>query len=58
MFTDQSNGGVEYVDYISTEEVKTPTHEWISSPGALGNEEYTFIAITPRSTLTLSDSTC
>ena len=30
---------------------------WGSSPGALGNVEYTFIAITPRSTLTRNGCT-
>ena len=31
---------------------------WGSSPGTLGDVKYPFIAITPRSTLTLSSSTC
>ena len=31
---------------------------WGSSPGALGNVEYSFIAVTYSSTLTQSDSTC
>ena len=31
---------------------------WGSGPGALGNMEYSFIAITPRTTLTWSGSTC
>ena len=31
---------------------------WGSNPGVLENMEYLFIAITSRSTLTRSDSTC
>ena len=62
---------VEYNDCISAEGVRCPSPQmsvlgrvlnyiwWLgSSSGALENMEYSFIAITPRSTLTQSGRTC
>ena len=60
--TAQSPRAVEYANCISAMSVLDMTLNgiwwWGSSPEALGNVEYSFIAITPRSTLTLSGSTC
>ena len=64
----QSAGTVEYTDCISADGVKHPikcvldmTLKWIwwwgIGPGVLGNVEYTFIAITPRSTQLRRNST-
>ena len=55
---------VEYVDCTSVDGVRPPHSQWVlciwlrgSSPRALGNVKYPFIAITPRSTLTQNNST-
>ena len=53
----QSAGPIEYTDYISAEGDKTPLMSFLKydskqyDAGGLGNAEYPFIAITPRSTL-------
>ena len=63
----QLGRGLEYADCIPYRGVWPPLQKgvfWVwhciwrsgSRPGALGNVEYTFIAITPRPTLTRSDS--
>ena len=60
----QSAGAVEYTDCFSAEGVRPPHecpgHDTKQSdsevPGALGNVEYPFIAIAPRSTLARSGS--
>ena len=51
-----ATGAVEYIDCISAKEC--PGYDTKQSDaGALGNVEYPFIAITPRSTLARSGST-
>ena len=62
----QLAGTVEYTDCISVEGYDSPRVSWIwhkaiwwwgsSNAGALGNAEYPFIAIAPKSTLAQSGS--
>ena len=66
----QSAGAVEYADFISAEGLDPSSLSrvqdmalnciwwWGFSPGVLGNKEYPFTTITPRSLLTWSGSTC
>ena len=57
----QSAGTVEYADYISAGVLGMTLKciwWWGSSPEALRNVEYLFIAISPRSTLTLRGNAC
>ena len=61
-----SAGAVEYIDCVSAEGkipltsflemTKQSDGECSNNAGALGNVEYPFIAITPKSTLTRSNS--
>ena len=54
-----SAGAAEYTDYISDSLNERPRYDLdiSSNAGTLGNAEYPFIAIVPRSTLARSDST-